>query len=404
MMTPVNDAEAIILAAITSLTETENITIEQGRGRILATDIAGKMDIPHWDNSAMDGYAIRAEDLLDEPVSLEVIETIPAGEVPQKSLASGQAARIFTGAMMPTGADTVVMQENTSRDGDVVTILENPKPQQFVRSQGNYYRAGEPLLQAGMTLGAADLAVLAACQCPEFEVVRRPKVAIFSTGDELRSPSDELKPGQIVDSNRYALSAFVESQGAIAKPFPTVPDDREKLRATMQQALAEADVVLSTGGVSVGEYDFIEQLLEELGGEILLRKVAIRPGKPLTVAKFSNGKVYFGIPGNPVSALVSCWRFVQPALKKLSGQKDNWSPNFVFATCSTNLRGAGTREAYLWGTLSTSDTGYVFTQAGGGHSSANLVNLAQTNALAVVPQGVKDVAAGDRLRVMTITG
>lgn len=402
MMTPVNEAEAMILAAIAPLTDTEMITLEEGQGRVLGTDVVGKRDIPHWDNSAMDGYAIRAVDLRDQPVPLEVIETIPAGEVPQKTLAKNQAARIFTGAMLPTGADTVVMQENTSRDGAYIKILENPKPQQFVRSQGDYYRAGEPLLQAGMTLGAADLALLAACQCPEFPVFRRPQVAIFSTGDELRSPHESLQPGQIVDSNRYALSAFVESQGAVAKPLPTVPDEPTKLRATMVQALAESDIVLSTGGVSVGEYDFIEQLLAELGGEILLRKVAIRPGKPLTVAKFPDGKVYFGIPGNPVSALVSCWRFVQPALKKLSGQKDNWFPNFVWATCPKNLRGAGTREAYLWGTLSTSETGYIFNQAGGGHSSANLVNLAQTNALAVIPQNAKEIIAGDRLRVMTI--
>jgi molybdopterin molybdotransferase len=351
----------------------------------------------------MDGYAIRAADLRDEPVTLEIIETIPAGQMPTKTLQAGQAARIFTGAMMPTGADTVVMQENTEKIGNLVKILENPSLNQFVRQKGDYYRAGEPILTAGIVLGAADLAVLAACQCTEFAVVRRPVVAIFSTGDELRSPHEPLQPGQIVDSNRYALTAFVQAQQAIAQSFGIVPDDPAKLKQTMQNALEAADVVLSTGGVSVGEFDYVEQLLEELGGEIIIRSVAIRPGKPLTVAKFPNNKLYFGIPGNPVSALVGCWRFVQPALKKLSGQANNWEPNFVWASCQQTLKGAGTRDAYLWGTLQMTDTGYDFKLAGGGHSSANLVNLAQTNALAIIPRNIGEIKTGDRLKVMLIT-
>ncbi|WP_041765171.1 gephyrin-like molybdotransferase Glp [[Leptolyngbya] sp. PCC 7376] len=402
-MIPVNEAEAIILEAIAPLTKTETITLEQGYGRILATDVTGNLDIPHWDNSAMDGYAIRSADLQNEPVEFEVIEEIPAGQTPQKTLQSGQAARIFTGAMMPSGADTVVMQENTERQDDTVKIIENPAPGKFVRSQGDYYRAGEPLLKEGMRLGAADIAVLAACQCPKFPVFRRPTVAIFSTGDELRSPHEMLQPGQIVDSNRYALSAFAESLGAIAKPLPTVPDDKNVLRETMQAALAQADIVMSTGGVSVGEYDFVEKLMEKLGGEILIRKVAIRPGKPLTVAKFPGGKLYFGIPGNPVSALVGCWRFVQPAIKKLSGQNGDWQPPFVWATSPQTLKGAGTRDAYLWGNLTMTETGYSFTRPSGGHSSANLINLAQTNALAVVPLGVTEIQKGDHLKVMQIS-
>ena len=402
MMIPVQEAEAIILAAIAPLTETESVDLGEACGRVLVQDVKGNLDIPHWDNSAMDGYAIRSADLQSEPISLEVIEEIPAGQPPQKTLQAGQAARIFTGAMLPDGADTVVMQENTERQGDVVTILENPQPGKFVRSQGDYYRAGEPLLKAGTRLGAAEIAVLAACQCPTVEVVRRPTVAIFSTGDELRSPHETLQPGQIVDSNRYALGAFVQSLGASAKPLPTVPDDKDALRETMKLAIAQADIVMSTGGVSVGEYDFVEKLLEELGGEILIRKVAIRPGKPLTVAKFPGGKLYFGIPGNPVSALVGCWRFVQPAIKKLSGQNDDWLPHFVWATSPQTLKGAGSRDAYLWGNLTMAETGYVFTRPNGGHSSANLINLAQTNALAIVPKGVPEIAAGDRLKVMLV--
>ena len=227
-------------------------------------------------------------------------------------------------------------------------------------------------------------------------------MAIFSTGDELRSPDEPLQSGQIVDSNRYALTAFVQTQNAIPKSLGIVPDDPAKLKQTMQAALDQADVVLSTGGVSVGEFDYVEKLLEELGGEIIIRSVAIRPGKPLTVAKFPNNKLYFGIPGNPVSALVGCWRFVQPALKKLSGQANRWEPNFVWASCQQTLKGAGVRDAYLWGILQMTDTGYDFQLAGGGHSSANLVNLAQKNALAIIPRNTGEVPAGDRLKVMLI--
>ncbi|BAW95848.1 molybdopterin biosynthesis protein [[Synechococcus] sp. NIES-970] len=402
-MLPVDQAQTLILQAIAPLTGTETATLETGLGRILATEVTGKLDIPHWDNAAMDGYAIRFADLKETPVELEVIEIIPAGQVPSQSLQGGQAARIFTGAMLPEGADTVVMQEHTKHQGTLVKILQNPTYRQFVRQRGDYYQAGKPILQAGQRLGPADLAVLAACQCVEFPVYRRPVVAIFSTGDELRSPEESLRMGQIVDSNRYGLTAFIQSQGAIAKNLGIVPDDPAQLKATMAEAIASADVVLSTGGVSVGDFDYVEKLLETLGGEIFIRSVAIRPGKPLTVAKFPGNKLYFGLPGNPVSALVGCWRFVQPALKKLAGYTGAYAPSFVWATCGQTLKGAGSRDAYLWGTLRTEATGYVFQPAGGGHSSANLVNLAQTNALAIVPTGTPEITPGDRLQVMLLS-
>ncbi|MFM7577141.1 MAG: molybdopterin molybdotransferase MoeA, partial [Microcystaceae cyanobacterium] len=239
---------------------------------------------------------------------------------PQRILNTGQAARIFTGAKLPQGADTVVMQEQTQRQGDQVLILSAPpKKGHFVRSPGEYCQKGGRLLTAGMRLQAPELAVLATAQVSQVPVYRRPQVAIFSTGDELISVEETLTGAKIVDSNQYALAAFVENQGAIPLPFGIVPDDPDRLKHTMAQAIASADLVLSTGGVSVGDYDYVEKLLAELGGEIVIRSVPMKPGKPLTVAKFANGCVYFGIPGNPVSALVSCWRFVQPAIAKLSG-------------------------------------------------------------------------------------
>ena len=401
------EAEAIILDLVKPLAlkqDREIVDLENANGRILATAIEGKLDIPHWDNSAMDGYAVRYEDVKNcssqQPTILEIVEEIPAGYKSNVEIKSGQAARIFTGAMLPAGADTIVIQENTKVEDNKVTILASPQPQEFVRHQGAFYRAGMPILESGITLGAADIAVLATAQCTELPVYRRPRVAILSTGNELVSPEQSLQPGQIVDSNQYALASFVINNGGIAIKLGIVPDRPEALNKTIARAINSADLVLSTGGVSVGDYDYVDRILAELGGELKIRSVAVKPGKPLTVAKFPNC-IYFGIPGNPVSALVSCWRFVQPALRKLSGQK-NFLPNFVKARTRNLLTSGGKRETYLWGKLFLVNGEYEFALAGGSHSSGNLVNLAQTNGLAVVPIGQKAIAPGELIQVMQV--
>jgi molybdopterin molybdotransferase len=401
-----NEAETIILDLIKPFTQQdlEIVDLDNANGRILATAIRGKLDIPHWDNSAMDGYAVRYEDVRDcstkNPVVLEIVEEIAAGDRPKLEIKSQQAARIFTGGMLPPGADTIVIQENTEAEAGKVKILAAPQPQEFVRHQGAFYQAGMPLLESGIVLGAADLAVIATAQCTELPVYRRPRVAILSTGDELVTPSQPLQPGQIVDSNQYALASFIASNGGIPIKLGIVPDRPEVLKQAISQAIASADLVLSTGGVSVGDYDYVDRILTELGGELKIRAVAVKPGKPLTVAKFPHC-VYFGIPGNPVSALVSCWRFVEPALRKLSGQK-NFLPTFIKARTSDRLIGAGKRETYLWGKLHLVDGEYQFTLAGGSHSSGNLINLAQTNGLAVIPLGEKAIAPGESIRVMQV--
>ncbi|MGK7944407.1 MAG: gephyrin-like molybdotransferase Glp, partial [Microcystaceae cyanobacterium] len=355
-MIPVQDAENLILQLIKPLTETETLPLEASQGRILAQEITSSLDFPYWDNSAMDGYGVKYEDVKgaseDKPVILEITSEIPAGATPQKPIQNQEAARIFTGAMVPDGADTIIMQENTQREGNQVKILVAPeKRSQFVRRKGDYYQAGNTLLTAGTVLNAPEIAVLATAQCPTVTVYRQPKVAIFSTGDELVSPNTPLQPGQIVDSNQYALGAFVQSQGAIPILMGIVPDDKAILAETMQKAINQADIVLSTGGVSVGDYDYVEALLAELGGKIEIRSVAMKPGKPLTVAKFDNDCLYFGVPGNPVSALVSCWRLVQPALKKCAGLSGNYQPQWLKAQLQQPLKSAGKRETYCWGQL-----------------------------------------------------
>ena len=408
-MLPVKDAESLILNLVKSLKlqeDTETVDLDTAVGRILADPVVSKLDFPYWDNSAMDGYAVRYEDVKDSnpnnPVTLEVVEEIPAGYPPKVTLTTGKAARIFTGAMMPFCADTIVIQENTQKEGNKVKILSAPQPQEFVRHKASFYQAGMPMLQPGIKIGAAEIAVLATAQCTELTVYRLPKVAILSTGDELVSPNSPLQPGQIVDSNQYALASIVAQNGAIPIKLGIIPDQPQALKNAIAQAINSADMVLSTGGVSVGDYDYVDRILEELGGEIHIRSVAVKPGKPLTVAKFANDCLYFGIPGNPVSALVSCWRFVLPALKKLSGLANNYQPIFVKAITRSDLPAGGKRETYLWGQLHSVKNRYEFALAGGSHSSGNLINLAQTNSLAVVPIGEKLIIAGTEVNVMQV--
>jgi molybdopterin molybdotransferase len=419
-MLPVQEAESIILGLVQPFDkqlDVEVVDLSAATGRILASLVTSQLDFPHWDNSAMDGYAVRYADVkscnAEQPAVLEIVEEIPAGKEPQCSIQSGQAARILTGAVMPTGADTVVMQERTRREEKRVFILEAPEPQAFVRHRGSFYQARMPLLQPGITLGAPEIAVLAAAQCTQLNVYRRPRVAILSTGNELVTPDQALKPGQIVDSNQYALAAFVTLSGAVPIVRGIVPDEPELLQEAIAQAISSADIVLSTGGVSVGDYDYVEQILAQLGAEIHIRAVAMKPGKPLTVATFSSvdqgesGRrvLYFGLPGNPVSALVSCWRFVQPALSKLSGlPQEVWRPVLVKARSHHDLRSNGRLETYFWGQLSLDASGaYEFHLASGSHSSGNLINLVQTNGLAVVPAGQTLLSAGESVQVLQVS-
>ncbi|MBF2064778.1 MAG: molybdopterin molybdotransferase MoeA [Calothrix sp. C42_A2020_038] len=412
-MLPVNEAEAIIYSLVQPLdsqVDTEIIDLPAASGRILAKPITSHLDFPHWDNSAMDGYAVRYEDVknsnLENPTVLQIIEEIPAGYQPKSVLQLGQAARIFTGAIIPTGADTIVMQEVTHREENRVLIKAAPKQGEFIRKKASYYQAGDILLPAGIVINAPEIAVLAAAQCNQLCVYRKLKVAILSTGDELVTVDKTLQPGQIVDSNNYALTALVQHLGAEAISYGIVPDNEEVLKATIEQAISKplggADIVISSGGVSVGEYDYVEKILESLDGKFHIRSVAMKPGKPLTVAAFPNSKLYFGLPGNPVSALITFWRFVQPAIKKLSGLADSWQAAFIKAKASSELRSDGKRETYIWGKLELVDGEYEFVVPGGSQVSGNLINLAQTNGLAVLPTGTKLISQGKEVRVLIV--
>ncbi|MBW4561705.1 MAG: molybdopterin molybdotransferase MoeA [Mojavia pulchra JT2-VF2] len=411
-MLSVSDTEAIILNLLQPLDnrhDLEVVDLLAAVGRILATPITSNLDFPHWDNSAMDGYAVRYEDVqhasTEQPTVLEIVEEIPAGYQPEYTIQQGQAARIFTGALMPQGADTVVMQEMTYREDNRVCILAAPKPQEFVRYKASFYQAGTQLLPARIKLNAQEIAVLAAAQCPQVSVYRRPRVAILSTGNELVTPDKPLEAGQIVDSNQYALAALVKQSGAEPLMLGIVKDEPIALQEAIAHAIANADIVLSSGGVSVGDYDYIEQILESLGATIHIRAVAMRPGKPLTVATFPNATrpvVYFGLPGNPASVLVTYWRFVHSAIKKLSGVAGGWEASFIKVRSQDELRANGKRETYVWGRLHLIDKAYKFHKACGNDSSGNLINLAQTNAIAMIPVGKTLIFPGEEVLVLPV--
>jgi molybdopterin molybdotransferase len=400
------DADRLILTATPGPNADRDVSyipLARAIGRITAHPVTSQLDFPHWDNSAMDGYAVRCEDAIADAV-LEITLEIPAGKAPEGALGPSQAARIFTGAMVPEGADTIVMQEHTERlgDGQVRIVTPPESPGMFVRSQGSFCHRGDEVLGSGVRLGGAELAVLAAGQVAEVAVWRAPKVAVFSTGDELVGVDAMLKPGQIVDSNRIALVGILQQMGLTVVDFGVVPDQLDRLSKTIKAAVDTCDIVISSGGVSVGDYDYVEKLLGDLGGEILVRSVAVKPGKPLTVAKFGQS-LYFGLPGNPVSALVTFWRFVRPALLKRSGLRTDWHLPRVWGTTAMGLRGDRQRETYLWGQHVWTEQGLVFTPAGGSHSSGNLINLAGTTALGIIPVG-QDLGEGDRLEVLVLGG
>ncbi|MHC5856714.1 molybdopterin molybdotransferase MoeA [Nostoc sp.] len=417
-MLSVSDAEAIILNLVQPLDDqrdTEVVDLLTADSRILATPVTSPLDFPHWDNSAMDGYAVRYEDVqhssAEQSAALEIVEDIPAGYQPKSTIQPGQAARIFTGAVIPAGADTVVMQEKTRREDKHVFILDAPKPQEFVRHKASFYQAGTQLLPAGIKLNASEIAVLAAAQCPQLSVYRRPRIAILSTGDELATIDQPLQPGQIVDSNQYAIAALVRESGAEPLILGIVKDDPVALEKVISHAVAIADIVISSGGVSVGDYDYVDKILESLGAKIHIRAVEMRPGKPLTVATFPSPQspvpspqspLYFGLPGNPAAVLVTFWRFVLPAIRKLSGITEGWESVFLKVRSHDELRSDGKRETYLRGKLHLINGVYEFHKAGGSHSSGNLINLAQTNALAVLPMGTTLISPQEEVQVLQL--
>ena len=321
---PVADAVKLLLNAARPLHVRETVATLAANGRVLAEPQISRLDVPPMDNTQMDGYAVRAADCASGSARLKVTQRIPAGK-PGQALAPGTAARIFTGALIPAGADAVVMQEQCSAESDTVLIGHQPASGDWIRRRGEDIRAGAVILKAGMRLRPQDLGLAASVGLATLPVIRQLRVAVFFTGDELAMPGEELKPGAIYNSNRFTLRAMLGNLGCFCTDFGIVPDSLDATRATLREAASEHDLIITSGGVSVGEEDYLRPAVEA-EGRLAMWKIAVKPGKPLAfgeVHRSEPGNAFFiGLPGNPVSSLVTFMLFVRPFILRMQGVMD----------------------------------------------------------------------------------
>jgi molybdopterin molybdotransferase len=324
-------AQQQILSLVHPLDQ-QSVELLSALGRTLAQPLRARHDLPLFDNSAMDGYAVRAEDVegasLSKPALLRCIARIEAGHSPPVELRAGECVRLFTGSPLPVGSNAVIMQEDTRSDPerpDRVSIVDPVKPWENVRFRGEDVKQGATLLQEGTRLGAAQVAFAAACGYAEASVYRSPVVGLIATGSELCEPAQPLGPGQIYESNRTSLAALVRACGGEPLIYPLVRDDLDATRDALSKAFRQCDVVVTSGGVSVGEKDLVKAAFVELGGELNFWRVSIKPGKPFACGTWQ-GKVLFGLPGNPVSSFVTFLLLVRPALRKLQGSSETQLP------------------------------------------------------------------------------
>lgn len=392
-MISVAEAEARILAGATP-TPAEPVQLADAPGRVLAAPLLAALTHPPRDVSSMDGYALRQADAPSAPVTLPVAFRIQAGETPPP-LPPGAAARIFTGAALPAGADTIVIQEDTAASGDSVTLNVAPPPGQYVRRAGYDMRKGDTLLPAGATLGPAQIAVAAAAGQVTLSVHRRPRVAFLATGDELVPPGVAPEGAQIVASTALALAALVQGWGGSFIDLGIAPDNEDAIRAAARPGL-EADILVTQGGASVGDADLVKPALAPLGLEVDFWKIAMRPGKPLMVGDIGATKV-IGLPGNPVSALVCATLFLQPLVRTLSGASWTGQP-LRTARLAAPLKPNDQRQDYLRARL----TGDSDVEAFALQDSGNLSTLARANALILRAPHAPAAAAGDAVQVIAI--
>ncbi len=392
---PIDKAIERLLPTLTPVQDNECIAAADALGRVLAQDIVAAIAVPPWDNSAMDGYAVRADDVADVPATLRVSQRITAG-TSGDPLQKGTAARIFTGAPLPSGADAVVMQENTEAGADTVTVLQSVVAGENLRKAGEDVEQGQRLLASGHRLRPQDLGVLASVGITEIEVKRRLRVALMTTGDELVTPGSELQPGQIYNSNFYALAALLKNLGAEVTELGIVADSFESTCQELGRAATSVDCIISTGGVSVGEEDHVRAAVESLG-QLDLWKLAIKPGKP-----FASGKVgetqFFGLPGNPVSAFVTFILLVRPMLLTMLGCVNPF-PRWLAVESAADLQKSGERQEYIRVSLVAGDEGAMRAEPFSSQSSGVGSSLSLADGLAIIPPHTR-VSRGDRLEYL----
>lgn len=401
----VEGARTLIRRFLVPLTATERVHVRAALGRILAADLVSPLDVPGHDNSAMDGWAVRFADLAASgETRLARMGESFAGKPFGGSLGSGQAVRIFTGAVMPAGADTVVMQERASEvpGGVVVAAGAVAKAGQNRRFAGEDVKRGTVVFRAGQPLRPAELGMIASLGIGEIDVYRRLRVAFFSTGDELVSIGKPLSEGQIYDSNRYTIHAMLARLGCEVVDMGVVPDVPEALERAFATAAANADVVITSGGVSVGEADYVKQLLDRLG-EVVFWKIAMKPGRPLAYGRLG-GAHFFGLPGNPVSVMVTFYQFVREALLVLQGRSDAAPVPTFKAKLASPIRKAPGRTEFQRGILAPDGEGGWTVRTTGDQGSGILSSMSQANCFVVLPADTGNVAAGEPVDVQLLEG
>jgi molybdopterin molybdotransferase len=387
----VEDAQEQILSGI-PLTSVERVHLGAGADRFLATSIRAPWNSPRFDNSAMDGYALRWDDLTPLPATLDIAGESSAGTPADRVVQPGQAFRISTGAAIPSGADTVVPRELCEAGPERVTVEESPSKGKGanIRYAGTYLSAGDTAIMAGTQLGGAEIGLLASFGRPIIEVHARPRVGIISTGDELVDLGQTPGPGQIINSNAYMLEALVARHGGIPRVYPTAPDDRRAIAETFKRAIADCDLVLSSGGVSVGDHDHVGQVVDELCEGMTFWKVRMKPGKPLAFGRANpKGRAVpiIGLPGNPGAGFVAFHLYIRPALAVAQGASIAEAPlPQTRAILNGGARGSRGRRAYLAGRVTSEGPNLAF-QPLPHQSSGNPALFAGANALGIVEEG-----------------
>ncbi len=397
------EALETMLGQVRPVTGDETHSLRDALGRVLSEDVASAVDVPSHTNSAMDGYALCGDDLPESgSVRLRVLGTAYAGRPFDGTVATGECARIMTGAPMPAGTDTVVIQEHVTRDGDIAIITSGHRPGQHVRQAGEDVRVGDVALRAGTVLQPAHLGLLASVGAERVRVRRRPVVAFFSTGDELRNPGEALGEGQIYDSNRLTIYGMLRRLEVDTLDLGVIPDDREKIRLAFTEAADQADAVITSGGVSVGEADFVTETLEAFGS-VGFWKVAIKPGRPIAFGRV-NGKLFFGLPGNPVSVMTTFYQLVRPIILRLCGIDSPGPGVHVRAVCQSRLRKKPGRVEFQRGVLRRETDGRYVVETTGHQGAGVLSSMAEANCFIVLPLDGDTVMPGDEVDVQPFRG
>ncbi|MEF2507499.1 bifunctional molybdopterin-guanine dinucleotide biosynthesis adaptor protein MobB/molybdopterin molybdotransferase MoeA [Vibrio mimicus] len=389
-----------ILSLISPLAETESVAIQECYQRVLAREVHSPINVPAYRNSAMDGYALRSDDL--ERDSYRVVAEVLAGSHYAKTVELGEAVKIMTGAPMPLGADTVVMREQATQNGDVVSFAgAKIKAGQNVRQAGEDLAQGQAVFNSGQRLLSPEMGMLASLGFAHADVFRSLKVAIFSTGDEVQAPGGDIEPNSIFDSNRFTLTGLLKQLGCQVIDLGIIEDDEAKMMQVLEQAAKQADVVITSGGVSVGDADFIKSALEKLG-HIDFWRINMRPGRPLAFGQIA-GKPFFGLPGNPVAVMVSFINFVEPALRKMQGEQ-GWQPLKINAIALEDLRSRQGRTEFSRGVYAFNTQGQLTVRTTGKQGSGILRSMSEANCLIEIAPAIDTVKVGESVTIIPLQG